>query len=35
MTNPINRLSQRRRVSLIIWVLNITLCLTLIVFVLR
>jgi hypothetical protein len=35
MTNPIKRVGQRRRVSLIIWGLNITLCLILLVFVLR
>ncbi len=35
MTNPIKRLSQRQRVSLTIWVLNITICMTLLVFVLR
>ncbi len=35
MTNPIKRVSPRRQVSLIIWALNITLCFTLLVFVLR
>lgn len=35
MTNPIKRLSPRGRVSMIIWALNITLCLALLVFVLR
>ena len=37
MTNPIQRLTQRRRLSLVIWGLNITLVLVLIllVFVLR
>ena len=35
MTNPIQRLTQRRRLSLGIWGLNITLVLILLVFVLR
>jgi len=35
MTNPIRRLSQRRRLSLVIWGLNIILVLILLVFVLR
>lgn len=35
MINPIRRLSQRRRLSLIIWGVNISLCLILLVFVLR
>lgn len=35
MINPIKRLSQRQRLSLTIWVLNITLGLILLVFVLR
>ena len=35
MINPIRRLSQRHRISLIIWGLNLSLCLILLVFVLR
>ena len=35
MTNPIQRLTQRRRLSFVIWGLNITLVLILLVFVLR
>jgi hypothetical protein len=35
MTNPIKRLNQRQQVSLAIWVLNITICVALLVFVLR
>jgi hypothetical protein len=35
MTNPIQRLTQRRRLSLVIWGLNIILVLILLVFVLR
>jgi hypothetical protein len=35
MTNPIQRLNQRRRLFLVIWGLNITLVLILLVFVLR
>jgi|MDTC01.1.fsa_nt_gb hypothetical protein len=35
MTNPISRMSLKRRTSLIIWAVNIILCLTLVFFVLR
>jgi len=35
MTNQIRRLSQRQQVSLTIWVVNITIGVTLLVFVLR
>ncbi len=35
MTNPLNHVSLRRRISLTFWVLNIVLCLIVLAFVLR
>jgi hypothetical protein len=35
MTNPLKRLSSRRRISVSIWLVSVVLCLLLLAFVLR